>query len=314
MSLFRSLLQVRSSMTPRVRSGLLYRPFAAYATEGPTTTQVPPTLTADGTANEGSTTNGRSVGRRKSKNLRINPNNPNFRRGPPKPMNKDAPHEVQSALNILKDETRGRVRKSSGRDKIDMSAAAGQHDGLAQFFFFKSEKAGQHGRAWTVPELRNKTYQELHCLWWECLKERNRHMTMSLGVDYSNTGGEDRAQNRWAGQSRLPEVNRTLSNIKYVLGEREWMRRAVELMDDDQIREVIETNGAGLNFGLSPESLPPSGKDSIVDMAEAVEEYLDNGPIEVPKPAEKKRGFRSGTGFEEASKSMDSIGLRPPTK
>lgn len=55
--------------------------------------------------------------------------------------------------------------------------------GLWDFFYSPNKPLNtptedqEHGRAWTVEELRSKGWDDLHSLWWVCIKERNRIAT-----------------------------------------------------------------------------------------------------------------------------------------
>lgn len=50
----------------------------------------------------------------------------------------------------------------------------------------------EHGRAWTVEELRRKSWEDLHALWWVCCKERNMLATSKAELDRGKLGFGDR--------------------------------------------------------------------------------------------------------------------------
>lgn len=68
------------------------------------------------------------------------------------------------------------------RDEFPTVVTDADH-GLWDFFYSKEkplntpEEDASHGRSWKVEELRRKSWEDLHSLWWVCVKERNRIAT-----------------------------------------------------------------------------------------------------------------------------------------
>lgn len=53
------------------------------------------------------------------------------------------------------------------------------------------------GRSWAITELRDKSWDDLHKLWWVCIKERNRIATSNMERDRLKAGyGEHEAESR----------------------------------------------------------------------------------------------------------------------
>ncbi|KAI5285448.1 39S ribosomal protein L47, mitochondrial [Ascosphaera aggregata] len=71
-------------------------------------------------------------------------------------------------------------------DEHKQQVEATPNHGLWGFFVPERERVpsvdyeADCGRSWTIQELRNKSFDELHCLWWVCAKERNRIATSDI--------------------------------------------------------------------------------------------------------------------------------------
>ncbi|KAL9608853.1 MAG: hypothetical protein Q9167_006339 [Letrouitia subvulpina] len=94
------------------------------------------------------------------------------------------------------------------------------------------EEASQFGRPWVVEELRHKSWEDLHSLWWTCCKERNILATQSYERERLKTG---------YGAAELTErdeaVRRTQRAIKHALTERwyAWEEARKIAVDDREV-------------------------------------------------------------------------------
>ncbi|KAL4807077.1 mitochondrial 39-S ribosomal protein L47 (MRP-L47)-domain-containing protein [Aspergillus unguis] len=105
-------------------------------------------------------------------------------------------------------------------EKIEKRESTPNH-GLWGFFpkdrtaLSTPEYDNAHGRSWSIQELREKSWDDLHCLWWVCIKERNRIATSNLERQRLKAGyGE------WEAQQRTRAIRITQNSIKHVLRER----------------------------------------------------------------------------------------------
>mmetsp|Transcript_12010 Transcript_12010/g.14938 ORF Transcript_12010/g.14938 Transcript_12010/m.14938 type:complete len:173 (-) Transcript_12010:1442-1960(-) len=74
------------------------------------------------------------------------------------------------------------------------------------------QKRIQTGRSWEAKELRRKSFEDLHKLWYVCLKERNMLETERLA--------SRAAHQKWEKPGRLVKVRKTMARIKTIVNER----------------------------------------------------------------------------------------------
>ncbi|KAJ4164582.1 hypothetical protein LMH87_006251 [Akanthomyces muscarius] len=87
----------------------------------------------------------------------------------------------------------------------------------------------KHGRAWRVEELRRKSWEDLHALWWTCCRERNMLATSKAELERTKLGFGEREI-----EARELEVNKTMKAIKHTLTERQYTwEDAIEVAESD---------------------------------------------------------------------------------
>lgn len=100
--------------------------------------------------------------------------------------------------------------------------------------FRAPEELPSDSRAWTMPELRRKSFDDLHKLWYLTLKERNilaREVRLSLAIDFMNTTRYDEIDNK---------LKMTQKRIKQTLLERQVAYERVQLDTANQEQYLAE--------------------------------------------------------------------------
>ncbi|KAJ0167689.1 54S ribosomal protein L4, mitochondrial [Colletotrichum tanaceti] len=169
--------------------------------------------------------------------------------------------------------------------------------GLWGFFYGKNKlmqtpKEDQsHGRPWTVEELRKKNWEDLHTLWYVCLKERNRISTTNRERERRRLGF-----GAYEANERDESVVTTMKAIKHVLTERFYVwEDARKLAEEDP-----EIDLSGEKSGEGEVYIPPSkymheptsnryvADESVADESVADESVADESQAVKPKPVKPK--------------------------
>ncbi|KAJ4986776.1 50s ribosomal protein l4 [Stagonosporopsis vannaccii] len=128
--------------------------------------------------------------------------------------------------------------------KIEEKPTGTQDHGLWDFFKDQAllttpTQLAQHGREWTIGELRSKDWDSLHQLWWVCVKERNRLATEKLErarlkALYGDHEAKDRDE----------VVQKTMKAILDTLAERtQAYQEAYALASQDPSIDLSKTDG-----------------------------------------------------------------------
>ncbi|KAK0619865.1 mitochondrial 39-S ribosomal protein L47 (MRP-L47)-domain-containing protein [Immersiella caudata] len=170
--------------------------------------------------------------------------------------------------------------------------------GLWEFFANRDtvanvpEEDAKHGRGWMVEELRGKSWEDLHKLWWVCVKERNRIATAKYERNKSKLGFGDAEADK-----RDDEVKVTMRGIKHVLTERQYAwEDAVKLAENDP---EIDLSGNGPAFSpsqfleeeyeepVAAETEEGAVKEAIMDGEQSLKSSEPAG-LATPPPPEPK--------------------------
>ncbi|KAI8637551.1 mitochondrial 39-S ribosomal protein L47 (MRP-L47)-domain-containing protein [Parasitella parasitica] len=110
-----------------------------------------------------------------------------------------------------------RVALSADASSVSPASTA-KPTGIYQFFENNQVLPKQNwtGRAWKAQELRQKSFEDLHKLWYVLLKERN-----VLATQREEASRLKLPTQLWTNQGRLKKCQKSMARIKFVLYERQ---------------------------------------------------------------------------------------------
>jgi ribosomal protein L29 len=160
-------------------------------------------------------------------------------------------------------------------------------------FFAAPLKDGQQlvkaGRSWTAAELRNKSFEDLHVLWFLCLKERNYLLSERLYYRQIGMAAAD--------PGRLGKVRFTMARIKVVIGERARAEAAMkaDIARAAKVAAVEATLRARLEGPLSPtEAAAASLTDSKLIAAKITNDIVSESIVSTTSNSTESASSPSG--------------------
>ncbi|KAF1804226.1 54S ribosomal protein L4 [Mucor lusitanicus] len=122
------------------------------------------------------------------------------------------------ATNASRSISTSRIALSAETSSATTTSNTTKSTGLYQFFENNETLPKQNwtGRAWKAQELRQKSFDDLHKLWYVLLKERN-----VLATQREEATRLKLPKQIWTNQGRLKKCQKSMARIKFVLNERQ---------------------------------------------------------------------------------------------
>ncbi|KAF8985463.1 54S ribosomal protein L4 mitochondrial [Entomortierella lignicola] len=104
------------------------------------------------------------------------------------------------------------------------------------------------GRAWRASELRVKSFEDLHKLWYVLLKERNL-----LAAQKEEARRFHISKQYFSNKGRQVKCQKSMARIKFVLNE-----RRLAWVEATKLQRLVNTQEAGINTKVSTPSVSSS--------------------------------------------------------